>query len=198
VRDSIDAEGYRANVAIVLMREPGTVFLGGRTGARGWQFPQGGVREGESADQALYRELNEEVGLNAPDVELMARTSDWLRYRLPQRYVRRDREPLCIGQKQRWYLLKLRDDATPLKFDSTGEPPEFDRGRWVGYWEPVKEVVYFKRQVYRRALHELGRQAFPEGLPAYPAWWGRNGQAFKTAGRSPAARLPPGKASAPR
>jgi putative (di)nucleoside polyphosphate hydrolase len=198
VKDSIDPDGYRANVAIVLMREGGEVFLGGRTGGRGWQFPQGGVREGEQADEALYRELHEEVGLGREDVELLARTESWLRYRLPQRYLRRDKSPLCIGQKQRWYLLKLRAEAKELCFDASGEPPEFERGRWVEYWDPVKEVIYFKRQVYRRALHELGRRAFPGGLPPYPAWWGRNGKAFRKGGRSPESRSPPGKTSATR
>ena len=58
--DWIDAQGYRANVGIVLMRDNGEVFLGQRTGKRGWQFPQGGVRQGEPVEQALYRELQEE------------------------------------------------------------------------------------------------------------------------------------------
>ena len=61
--DVIDTEGFRANVGIVLMRGAGEVFLGRRTGGRGWQFPQGGVRRGEQLEEALYRELHEEVGL---------------------------------------------------------------------------------------------------------------------------------------
>src|SRR5262245_49874364 len=68
--DWIDAEGYRANVGIVLMRDNGEVFLGQRTGARGWQFPQGGVRQGEHIEQALYRELREEIGLERNHVTL--------------------------------------------------------------------------------------------------------------------------------
>ena len=105
--DWIDAEGYRANVGIVLMRDNGEVFLGQRTGGRGWQFPQGGVRQGEPVEQALYRELHEEIGLTREHVTLAGSTSDWLRYRLPKRYVRRGRGPTCIGQKQRWFLLRL-------------------------------------------------------------------------------------------
>jgi len=99
-----------------------------------------------------------------------ARTGGWLRYRLPQRYVRRECRPLCIGQKQRWFLLRMQAQESALRFDSTDEP-EFDRWKWVDYWQPIREVIYFKRPVYTRALHELGRSAFPQGLPAYPSWW---------------------------
>jgi putative (di)nucleoside polyphosphate hydrolase len=99
-----------------------------------------------------------------------------LRYRLPERYVRRDRRPLCIGQKQRWFLLRLGCGLERLRFDLTAQP-EFDRCRWVDYWRPVKEVVYFKRSVYVRALRELGRFAFPDaGPPPPPAWWPRRWQ----------------------
>jgi putative (di)nucleoside polyphosphate hydrolase len=169
--DFIDAEGYRANVGIVLMNDDRQVFIGGRAGARGWQFPQGGIRRGERPQEALYRELIEEVGLRPEQVEVVARTQNWLRYRLPPQFVRRDSSPLCIGQKQRWYLLKLGVGDSALRFDATEQPPEFDRWRWVDWWDAVHDVIYFKRFVYSRALHELGAHAFPEGLPPYPAWW---------------------------
>jgi putative (di)nucleoside polyphosphate hydrolase len=145
--DYIDKDGFRANVGIVLTRGPGEVFLGGRVGGRGWQFPQGGVNRGEPVEDALYRELREEIGLE-------------------RQYVR-DR---CIGQKQRWYLLKLISDESKLRFDLTNQP-EFERWRWSDYWTPVREVVYFKRRVYVRALHDLGKYIFPDGLPPYPDWW---------------------------
>ena len=105
--DWIDSEGFRANVGIVLMRGTGEVFLGQRTGGKGWQFPQGGVRQGEPVEQALYRELQEEIGLEREHVAIVASTADWIPYRLPKRYVRRGRGPTCIGQKQRWFLLRL-------------------------------------------------------------------------------------------
>ncbi len=169
--DYIDEEGYRANVGIILMRGDGQLFLGGMTGGRGWQFPQGGVQRGESLTDALYRELHEEVGLHRHDVELLAQTRGWLHYRLPSRYVRRTSLPLCIGQKQRWFLLRLKDEESQFRFDASPVPAEFDRWRWVSYWDPIREVVYFKRQVYERALHELGRRIYPSGLPTYPSWW---------------------------
>ena len=165
--DTIDRHGFRANVGIVLMRDSGELFLGGRVGGRGWQFPQGGVNRGERVEDALFRELTEEIGLLHGDVEVLGSTRGWLRYRLPRQYVR-DR---CIGQKQRWFLLKLTADEAKFRFDSTSQP-EFDRWRWVDYWTPVREVVYFKRRVYTRALQELSKLAFAEGPPPYPEWWG--------------------------
>ena len=168
--DWIDAHGFRANVGIVLIRDGGEVFLGGRSDGRGWQFPQGGIGPDESAEQALFRELHEEVGLVQDDVEVLAATRSWLRYRLPRRYVRRRARPVCIGQKQRWFLLRMLGSESRLRFDATARP-EFDSGRWVDYWSPVREVIYFKRSVYARALDELGRQAFRDGPPPRPEWW---------------------------
>ncbi len=90
--DFIDAHGFRANVGIVLIRDAGDVFLGGRSDGRGWQFPQGGVRRDELPEQALFRELREEVGLEPADVEILASTPGWLRYRLPSfQYARTSR-----------------------------------------------------------------------------------------------------------
>jgi putative (di)nucleoside polyphosphate hydrolase len=167
--DYIDNQGFRANVGIVLMRDGGELFLGGRRDGRGWQFPQGGVQRDERPEEALYRELHEEIGLEPADVELVAGTSGWLHYRLPRQYVRRRGNPVCIGQKQRWYLLRMLSDESRLNFQATSEP-EFESGRWVDYWSPVREVIYFKRAVYARALQELGELAFAGGPPPRPDW----------------------------
>jgi len=170
MNDYIDKEGFRSNVGIVLIRDNGEVFLGGRTGGRGWQFPQGGIRVNESPEEALYRELKEEVGLEREDVEVAAVTQGWLRYRLPRQYRRKNTEPICIGQKQRWFLLRFVSTEDRVRLDSTDQP-EFETWRWVDYWAPVREVIYFKRAVYVRALEELGRLAFPDGPPPLPQWW---------------------------
>ena len=170
--DSIDAEGFRANVGIILTDGRGKLLLAGRIGNRGWQFPQGGLHEGESPEEAMYRELHEEIGLREADVEILGVTEDWLRYRLPDKYVRRGSKPLCIGQKQRWFLLRLVADESRVRLDA-GETPEFDRWRWVDFWRPINEVIYFKRRVYSMALNELGRHVYPQGLPPTPKWWPR-------------------------
>ena len=171
--DFIDEQGFRANVGIILTDGRGRVLIAGRRGRGGWQFPQGGIQPEETAEDALFRELHEEVGLEPQDVDLVGATEGWLKYRLPDRFIRREHTPLCIGQKQRWFLLQLMSDSAPVRFDCTAQP-EFDRCRWVDYWRPVKEVVYFKRPVYVRALQELGPLAFPDdGPPPPPAWWPR-------------------------
>jgi putative (di)nucleoside polyphosphate hydrolase len=168
--DRIDSDGFRENVGIILANDGGKLLLAGRIGNRGWQFPQGGVLHGESPEQAMFRELNEEVGLCAADVEILGTTRDWLRYRLPEKFIRRGSRPLCIGQKQRWFILRLLGEEDRLRLDQS-ESPEFDRWRWVEFWKPVNEVIYFKRRVYVRALHELGHHLYPEGLPPQPRWW---------------------------
>jgi putative (di)nucleoside polyphosphate hydrolase len=153
--DWIDAEGFRANVGIILVNADDKLMLGGRVGAKGWQFPQGGMLQGEEPEQAMFRELHEEVGLAPDDVRVLGATRDWLRYRLPDKFVRKRSKPVCIGQKQRWYIVRLVSDEDRVRFDC-GDKPEFDRIRWVPFWRPVNEVIYFKRRVYARALHELG------------------------------------------
>jgi putative (di)nucleoside polyphosphate hydrolase len=173
--DFIDNHGYRANVGIVLMNDRNQLFLGGRTGGRGWQFPQGGIRQNEELIDALFRELTEEIGLGREDVTVLGSTQNWMHYRLPDRYVRHGSQPLCIGQKQRWFLLRLVRGEERIRYDTTDQP-EFERSRWVDYWDPVREVIFFKRRVYARALQELGRHAFPQGLPPYPDWWANHGE----------------------
>ena len=168
--DSIDSEGYRANVGIILSNEEGKLLLAGRIGSKGWQFPQGGLMVGESAEEAMFRELKEEVGLGSEHVQVLGSTTEWLKYRLPDKYMRHGSVPLCIGQKQRWFMLKLVSSEENVQLDAC-ETPEFDRWRWVEFWRPVNEVIYFKRRVYARALHELGPHVYPQGLPPRPRWW---------------------------
>lgn len=168
MNDFVDAQGFRANVGIVLIRDDRQVFVGGRSGGRGWQFPQGGIGAGEKPEEALFRELHEEIGLLRDDVQIIASTSNWLRYRLPAQYQRADRE--VKGQKQRWFMLRFTGSESRFNFATTSQP-EFDRWRWIDYWEPVREVIYFKRAVYARALEELGHKAFDNGPPPLPEWW---------------------------
>jgi len=167
MKDCIDEDGFRANVGIILTNETGHVFWAGRAGRSGWQFPQGGILPGESATDAMFRELEEEIGLTREDVCVLGTTRGWLRYRLPRRYIRYHSLPVCIGQKQRWFLLKLVSAENRVRFDCC-ERPEFDRWCWVNWWQPVNDVIYFKRRVYLRALREFGRLVFPDGPPPRP------------------------------
>lgn len=152
----VDSDGFRPNVGIMLANTHGQLLWARRIGQDAWQFPQGGIQTDESPEEAMFRELHEEVGLTPAAVEVVASTRGWLRYRLPQRFVRRHSQPVCIGQKQRWFLLRLLADDAAVRVDHS-ESPEFDDWRWVSYWYPLGQVVAFKREVYRRALAELAR-----------------------------------------
>lgn len=116
--------------------------------------PAGRINPWESAEQAMYRELFEEVGLSRKDVRILASTRNWLRYKLPKRLVRWDTKPVCIGQKQKWFLLQLMSADAEINMQ-TSSTPEFDGWRWVSYWYPVRQVVSFKRDVYRRVMKEF-------------------------------------------
>jgi len=151
----IDAEGFRPNVGMILCNAQGQVLWAKRIGHNAWQFPQGGISEGETPEQALYRELWEEVGLLPEHVKILAQTNGWLHYRLPHRYIRQDDvPPICIGQKQKWFLLQLTASESNIHLDASS-PAEFDHWMWVSYWYPLTEVVAFKKDVYRKALLEL-------------------------------------------
>lgn len=151
----IDQHGFRLNVGIILCNRQGQVFWGKRVGpADAWQFPQGGIKDYETLEEAMYRELAEELGLMPGDVEVIGVTKQWLYYRLPKHLRRHYSKPLCIGQKQRWFLLRLVGNEQSIRFDMT-DSPEFDQWRWVDYWQPVDQVINFKRQVYKKALREF-------------------------------------------
>ncbi len=152
----IDDEGFRHGVGIILVNDKRQLFLAKRIGKPAWQFPQGGMQENETPEEAMYRELKEEVGLQPQDVKIIASTKRWLRYRLPKRLVRQNSRPLCIGQKQKWFLLRFvsQDDQVNLAVTDT---PEFDSWAWVSYWYPLTQVVSFKKRVYSLAMKEFAR-----------------------------------------
>tara|TARA_B110000967_G_scaffold206118_1_gene252074 strand:- start:271 stop:804 length:534 start_codon:yes stop_codon:yes gene_type:complete len=150
----IDSDGYRANVGIVITNEKKQILLAKRFKQDAWQLPQGGIDKGETDLEALYRELEEEVGLNPDHVTLLAKTPKWLRYDLPLEHIRRSQKPACIGQKQVWFLLKLESSDTDISLNLHHDV-EFDDWKWVDYWEPVDEVINFKRNVYEDMLKVL-------------------------------------------
>ena len=151
----IDSDGFRPNVGIMVANDHGQLLWARRVGGRdAWQFPQGGINSGESPQEALFRELEEEIGLGPDAVEVIGSTRGWLRYRLPRRFVRKGQDPVCIGQKQKWYLLRLLAEDSAVRLDNNAKP-EFDHWRWVSYWYPLDQVIAFKREVYRRAMKEL-------------------------------------------
>lgn len=150
----VDRAGYRLNVGIILVNELGHAFWGKRQGHDAWQFPQGGLIHGETSLEAMFRELREEVGLDKNDVEILGSTKRWLKYRLPKQYLRYGSDPLVIGQKQKWFLVKLIQSEQKIRLDLS-DSPEFDSWRWIDYRESPNEVIFFKKQVYSQAIKEL-------------------------------------------
>lgn len=155
----IDSEGYRANIGIVITNEKKQILLAKRYKQDAWQLPQGGIDKGETELEALYRELEEEVGLAPKQVSLLAKTPKWLRYELPMEHIRRKQKPTCIGQKQVWYLLKLVSNDSDISL-SLHNKVEFDDWKWVDYWNPVDEVINFKKEVYEDMLKALAPVLF--------------------------------------
>ncbi len=152
----IDKDGYRPNVGIVICNARNEVFWGKRVRQDSWQFPQGGIKHGESPEQAMFRELMEEVGLAPEHVRILGRTRDWMRYDVPRDWVKREWRGHYRGQKQIWYLLRLVGRECDVSLRASSHP-EFDAWRWSEYWMPAEVVVEFKREVYRLALAELER-----------------------------------------
>ncbi len=152
----IDKNGFRRNVGMIILNDDNQVFWAKRVRQKAWQFPQGGVDKDESATQAMYRELKEETGLLPEHVELIASTKNWLTYRLPIKFQRKNDFPRCVGQKQKWFLLRLRVKDDLIDFNSS-KKAEFEDFKWVNYWYPIKNVIYFKKSVYKRALKRLAK-----------------------------------------
>lgn len=150
----IDVDGYRPNVGIILLDQSGKVFWARRFQDNGWQFPQGGIDSHETAEEAMFRELYEEVGLAPKQVDVLGCTPGWLKYHLPRKYQKKNVKPLCIGQKQVYFLLRLLGDDVDVDLNAT-QSPEFDAYRWVNFWYPAKNVIHFKRSVYQKALKHL-------------------------------------------
>jgi putative (di)nucleoside polyphosphate hydrolase len=150
----LDDDGYRPNVGIILCNDEGQVLWARRCGRDGWQFPQGGMRQQESPEAAMYRELKEEIGLDAHHVTVMGRTRDWLHYDLPESMRGKGSRARFKGQKQIWFLLRFLGDESDVTLDCA-DKPEFDDWRWLNYWGALEQIIEFKRDVYRQALQEL-------------------------------------------
>jgi putative (di)nucleoside polyphosphate hydrolase len=168
----LDRDGYRPNVGIILINSRNEVFWGKRIREHAWQFPQGGIKRGESPEQAMFRELHEEVGLLPEHVRVVGRTREWLRYEVPEHWVRREFRGHYRGQKQIWFLIRLIGRDSDIDLRASGHP-EFDAWRWSHFWVPLEAVIEFKREVYRLALQELSRMLpragpSPGSVPAMP------------------------------
>lgn len=144
----------RKAVCMVLVNSKRHVFLGRRLGTCHWQFPQGGIDEGEKEIEAMYRESFEEIGLDESDIEVLGVSEELMIYHLPRHFVRNDERAVCTGQAQRWFLIALKRHESCIRLNRTFTP-EFDSWRWVPYHYPIQHVIHFKKQMYQQGLCAL-------------------------------------------
>jgi putative (di)nucleoside polyphosphate hydrolase len=145
-----DLSLYRPNVGVVLFHPDGRVWYGRRAGATGthsWQFPQGGVDEGEDHEAAARRELAEETGVVS--IEPLARTEDWIAYDFPPGYGGTRQARGWKGQKQRWFAYRFVGEESEIDLEAHGDV-EFDAWRWGRLDEAPQLIVPFKRTVYEQ------------------------------------------------
>ncbi len=136
---------YRPCVGIALFNDEGQVWIGNRIGFEGaWQLPQGGIDDGETAEQAALRELSEEIGTDK--AEIVAETPDWLTYDLPDHLIGKAFGGKYRGQKQKWFAMHFTGKEKHIKIDVPH--PEFDAWRWTDFGTLPDLIVPFKRPVY--------------------------------------------------
>jgi len=147
---------YRPNVAMIIVSseypEKKDLFIAQRNDIKGvWQFPQGGIDQGEEVKEALFRELEEEIGTR--DVEIIAEYPEWISYDFPEKIAKKMKP--YVGQKQRYFLVKLAKDAK-IKLDT--EHPEFDEYKFVDADEVLKYTAHFKKPVYETVLNYFKKE----------------------------------------
>jgi putative (di)nucleoside polyphosphate hydrolase len=147
-------EGYRPNVAMVVLNSKNKVLICRRTNTKTWQFPQGGVDNNENLEKAMYRELLEEVGLRKDDVQYIGESDDTIIYDIPKTIRSKVLGGKFKGQEQKWFLLRIKNDDHEIRLDYEAFP-EFDTFEWVSFWQPIDRIVDFKKEAYRKALSEL-------------------------------------------
>jgi putative (di)nucleoside polyphosphate hydrolase len=149
---------YRPNVAAIVLSEEYPekceFMIARRKGMRrGWQFPQGGIDENESTEEALRRELREEIGTD--EIEIIAEYPEWISYDFPKNAKNPKMYPFK-GQRQKYYLVRLKENAR-IDLESY-ETPEFEEYKFVTGDELFKQVAFFKRKVYRRVIEYFTKE----------------------------------------
>lgn len=147
---------YRACVGIMMVNRDGQVFVGQRIDSKegdAWQMPQGGVDPGEAAEAAALRELEEETGVSAAKVQILARTSEELLYDLPPELVGRVWGGKYRGQRQIWFLARFLGEDDDINIAT--KHPEFDKWRWTETDTLVDLIVPFKKKIYRAVITEF-------------------------------------------
>lgn len=147
---------YRPNVGIALFNQKGELFMARRKDLPGeiWQFPQGGIDEGETPEEAVWREMQEEIGTQKADI--IAAREEWFLYDLPDHLIGKALGGEFRGQKQKWFLFRFTGMDADIKLDSF-EAVEFDAWQWVSPQDILSGTynLGFKKDVYARLLPSL-------------------------------------------
>jgi putative (di)nucleoside polyphosphate hydrolase len=140
---------FRAGVVAVVRRSDGWVMAFERSDLSGeWQLPQGGIEQGESPLQAVWRELREETGLSKEHVRLVGEHDAWTVYEWP----RGVRDSERIGQAHRWFFFEPIDEAV----EPTPDGREFRRWQWMAPGDLIQRVVEFRKGPYRQVFGAVG------------------------------------------
>lgn len=150
---------YRLGVGAMVLNADGLVFAGQRidTRADAWQMPQGGIDVGEDPKAAVFRELEEETGITPDHVTLLAETSDWLTYDLPEHLIPELWSGQYRGQQQKWYLMRFLGDDSDINIQTA--IPEFLSWKWVAMKSLPEMIVPFKQPLYHQLVHEFSSLA---------------------------------------
>lgn len=144
---------YRPAVGMIILNRDNKIFVGQRLDNKepAWQMPQGGIGPHEDADQAMLRELEEEIGTR--NVEIIVKSKKWYKYDLPSELASHLWNGKFKGQKQIWYVLRFRGQDKEININTYH--PEFHSWKWVAKEELLDLIVHFKKELYARLLEDL-------------------------------------------
>ncbi len=149
---------YRPNVAMIILSnnypDKKEIFIAQRNDLSDvWQFPQGGIDEGEEVQEALFREMKEEIGTKK--AKIIAEYPEWISYDFPPKIAKKMKP--YTGQKQRYFLLKLKKSA---KIDIDTKHPEFSAYKFVKVKDALSLSASFKKDVYKKVIKYFKKEGY--------------------------------------
>ena len=153
----MEATLYRPNAGIIIFNKQGKLLWCKRRTGDGWQFPQGGIDEGELPEEAIFRETYEEVGLDESKIRILKENERWVNYDVPRDKIPRDfsfKNRKFKGQTQKWFLAEFLGEDHDIDLN-LHDQIEFTQWTWSTYWHPIKAGVEFKRNAYRQVLNDF-------------------------------------------
>ncbi len=147
-------EAYRPSVGIVLFNNDGQILIAERIeGKNAWQFPQGGIDEGETIEEAVFREMEEEIGTR--NAEVLGMTDKWFYDDFPPHVIGKF-EKQYRGQRQKWVALRFKGKDSDIALDKY-KIPEFKNWRWIEIDKAVEYVLHFRGKTYKKILEEFSK-----------------------------------------